>query len=291
MDWNDLRHFLAVARLGGLAAAARATGGSPATIGRHIQSLESALGVGLFERLREGYVLTPAGRELLGRAEAAEAAVDAVMRGASAGDDSVHGCVRLATAEAIAAYLIAPALPELRGVHPNLMVELVSGVSVVSLSRREGDLALRLVRPDHGDHSRRRVGMLGFGLYAAHKLADTRGTNPWNLPLVGWDPTLAHLRTAEWLRRLGKGPVVATATSIGVQMALVHAGVGAAILPCLSAEDDPSLVRLAGPEEVGSQELWLVAHGDLSRVGRVRTVMDFVADLCARQAARLRGPA
>lgn len=289
MDWNDLRHFLAVARLGGLSAAARASGGSPATIGRHIQSLENSLGVALFERLRDGYVLTPAGRDLLIRAEAAEAAIDAVMRGAGADDGRLRGTVRLATAEATAAYLIAPALPALRAAHPDLTLEIVTGVSVVSLSRRESDLALRLVRPDQGDHVRRRVGTLGFGFYAAPALAEQAGGDPWTLPLVGWDPTMAHLRSAEWLRKFGRGPIAATAGTMNVQIALTVAGVGAAILPCLAADAVPGLVRLVGPDQIGFQDLWLVAHADLSRVARVRAVMDFLGDLCRDHAARLRG--
>lgn len=47
-DWSDLRIFLAVARHGSLAAAAKVTGLSAATLGRHITGLERVLGEELF---------------------------------------------------------------------------------------------------------------------------------------------------------------------------------------------------------------------------------------------------
>ncbi|HYC04946.1 MAG TPA: LysR family transcriptional regulator [Azospirillaceae bacterium] len=287
MDWNDIRHFLAVARTGGLSAAARQTGIAQATLGRRIQALEASLGVVLFERLNSGYVLTPAGRELLGRAEHAEAAMLAVARGADAAADELRGTVRLATAETFATHIVAPALGGLMARHPALRLEFVTGVRTLSLSRREADLALRIQRPDSGDHVRRKVGTVGFGLYAA--AGAPVPADPWAADLLAWDEGSGSIPAAEWMAERGRGRVVATATSVTVQMALAKAGLGAAILPCFLADPDPGLVRLLPPAEVGSLDLWLVAHADLARAPRIRAVLDFLAETCATRAAQLRG--
>jgi DNA-binding transcriptional LysR family regulator len=61
MHWDNLRHFLAVARSGSLSGAARRLGVNPATVLRRIQQLEQELETRLFLREPSGYVRTSAG--------------------------------------------------------------------------------------------------------------------------------------------------------------------------------------------------------------------------------------
>ena len=56
------------------------------------------------------------------------------------------------------------------------------------------------------------------------------------------------------------------------------AGIGLAILPCLSADHDPDLIRLLPPEQVFVADLYLVTHRDLARTARVRAVIDFLQE-------------
>src|SRR3954452_21190374 len=74
LDWNDLRHFLAVARTGSTLAAGRSLRVSQTTAARRVAALEAELGLVLFERRPTGYVLTPAGEELMETACLIEAA-------------------------------------------------------------------------------------------------------------------------------------------------------------------------------------------------------------------------
>ena len=64
LDWDDLRHFLAVAKAGTTLAAARELGVSQSTSARRIDALETALGLKLFDRRQSGYALTEMGKEL-----------------------------------------------------------------------------------------------------------------------------------------------------------------------------------------------------------------------------------
>ena len=57
MNWDDLRIFLAVARGGGLLAAARRLGLDHSTVARRLSSLEAALGVQLVVRSPRGAAL------------------------------------------------------------------------------------------------------------------------------------------------------------------------------------------------------------------------------------------
>jgi DNA-binding transcriptional LysR family regulator len=62
MEWDDLKHFLAVARSGSLTEAARSLKTSAATVGRRVAELEDRLGARLFERSQAGYTLSRTAR-------------------------------------------------------------------------------------------------------------------------------------------------------------------------------------------------------------------------------------
>src|SRR5450631_2915985 len=64
MEWGDLRVFLAIAREGTLGAAARKLGQSQPTMGRRLVALERAMGHTLFQRTKDGFVLTDEGTGL-----------------------------------------------------------------------------------------------------------------------------------------------------------------------------------------------------------------------------------
>jgi DNA-binding transcriptional LysR family regulator len=167
MGWDDLRFFLAVAREQSLAAAGRTLRVSAATVMRRVGALEEALGVRLFTHHREGYALTSAGEELLVRAGRVEDEVGSLERALTGRDTRLSGTVRLATSENLAALLVVPALTRFHRAHPDIRVELALGVRAVGLSRREADLALRLVRPQQADLVVRRLGTVGFAVYGA----------------------------------------------------------------------------------------------------------------------------
>ena len=236
MQWDDARVFLAIARTGTLSGAAAHLGTGLATVSRRIERLEHGLGVPLFSRHQNGYRLTDDGEALIGRAEALESAGNAFSVKAD-GRVSVVGRVRLATAENLANPLIIPALPKLLDRHPGLEVEVITDVHTVNLHRRDADLAVRLVKPDRGNVTVRRLGTLGFGLYGSagyiqsrHTDADMAGFD--NDRLIGWAETQSHLPAAQWIERMMRGrPCALTTTSLSSQISASLAGLGLAVLP------------------------------------------------------------
>ena len=102
MDWNDLRHFLAVARTGSTLAAGRELGVSQSTTARRIEALETAIGVKLFERRQSGYALTEAGQALLETAVTVENAASAFTSKAGSLARGLSGTVRFTTNELFA---------------------------------------------------------------------------------------------------------------------------------------------------------------------------------------------
>jgi DNA-binding transcriptional LysR family regulator len=284
MEWDDLKHFLAVARSGSLSEAARVLKTSPATIGRRIAALEDRLGARLFDRGQTGYALTESGEAIRLKAEEIEEAVLSVEREAFGRDLRATGKVRVATAEDIAAFIIAPKLIEFRRNHPGIVLELVSSWDIVNLTRREADIAVRTVRPTQGDFVIRQVGVWNCALYVSKGYAARKKLKPdlndlRQLDVITWTEE-SSFRGGDWFDTHARGaPVVFAANSRHIQYAACKAGLGAAILPCLAADHDVNLVRLLPPERVRSIDLWLVAHHDLIRTARVRAVLDFLADI------------
>mgnify|MGYP001964383552 FL=1 len=75
-DWDNLRHFLEVARTQRVSAAARRLAVEHTTVARRVRSLEAELGTLLFEKSRaSGYTLTPDGERLFVHAAQIETAL------------------------------------------------------------------------------------------------------------------------------------------------------------------------------------------------------------------------
>lgn len=290
-DWNDLKFFLAVARHAGLSGAAIALGTSPSTVSRHIAALEERLGATLFLRQQTGYLLTDDGAELLKHIEQVEQAMIAAERnGHLPAQREVSGQVRLATTEMLAIHLIVPHLPIFRARYPKLQVEINLGLTRANLSRREADLALRLIAPDledgAGDYIASRIGQIDFGLYGAvgllpSELIESDSAEQWQgLDYVSWDDSGADLAMAKWLHAAfrGKRPVLAC-NSLQAQYAAVRTGIGVGMLPCFVCDHDPALQRISRTRSLLSRDLWLVYHRDLKASQRVIAMRDFITEL------------
>lgn len=287
-DWNDLKFFLAIARHGGLTGAATALGTSASTVSRHVDALEKRFGTTLFLRQQTGYLLTDDGAELMQHIEQVEQAMMATERsGRRAALQDVSGQIRLATTEMLALHLIVPHLPLLRARHPKLQVELHIALARANLSRREADLAVRLVAPDDsaGDYIGSRIGLLDFGVYCARSAVprsdDADDSDAWRrMDYVSWDDSWSELPMARWLQaEFGGRPPALACNSLQVQYAAVQAGLGIGMLPCFIGDRDASLCRVGSHAKPLSREIWLLYHRDLKASRRVGVMRDFITEL------------
>ena len=140
---NDLRYFLAVAREGSTLAAGRSLRVSQTTVARRIAALEESLSFPLFDRRQAGYALTPAGEELVTRAEEVERSATSFADAAAAHSRDLTGMVTLTTHEMIAVTLLNPFLRELHKRHPDIVINIDTRDAVLDLGKGEADIALR----------------------------------------------------------------------------------------------------------------------------------------------------
>src|SRR5258707_7386167 len=146
-NWDDLRYFLAVARTGTLSGAAKQLGTEHTTVARHIQALEDELNSRLFHKSNSGYELTDAGERLLAGAEAIESAYVSAKAAASSEGQPIIGTVRIGAPDGFGSVFLAPRVRALIDRHPKLEIEILATATLLSLLKREADIAIGLSSP------------------------------------------------------------------------------------------------------------------------------------------------
>ncbi|MEZ5798509.1 MAG: LysR family transcriptional regulator [Paracoccaceae bacterium] len=287
LDWSLISSLLAVADHGSLSAAARATGLSQPTLGRHVAEAETRLGLTLFTRIPRGLTPTEAMQALIPAADAMRQAAAALALAAAGRAQALAGPVRLTASRMVSQHLLPPVLARLRAEEPGIEIELVASDAVENLLYREADIALRMVRPVQPDLIARHLGDLEMALYAAPSLLARHGTPASReallaLPMVGFDRSDAILRIMASLgvqRRLADFPV--RCDDQLVYWALVRAGLGVGGAARRIGDADPAVVRLEGLVDLPPLPLWLAAAPGLRRTPRVARVWDFLCEALA----------
>jgi molybdate transport repressor ModE-like protein len=281
-DWEDIRYFLALTRHGSLSAAARDLRVTHATVSRRITSLEELLGRPLFERRADGYVLTSQGQDLLGEANVMEKVAQSVLRRVETSNE-LNGQVRLTANRALAERFLIDRLGELHDRYPNLNIELIGDARVVSLARREADIALRLGTPKDSDLIARKVATIAFGLYASPAYRDklTHGEEP---DFIGYDRDSEFIFEASWLKRQFPAARFTFRTNSQMsQAAAARAGYGVALLPKFVASDDSGLVPVKLEKQLPDREVWLLISRAPSKIPLIRAVADFLIEIFRRE--------
>lgn len=291
-DWNELRLVLGIQRTGSLTAAAKALRVDHSTAYRRLKALEARLGVRLFERLPGGlYQATAAGARMAAAAERMEDEALALDRDITGRDHRLSGRLRITSSETLAYRLLTRHLAAFRQAHAGIVVELVVDNRVLSLSRREADIALRPVRPKESELWGRKLAAVAWTLYGTPARIEAKGgpvADPGDLGrhgLVGWGEATTGIAAADWLRRAVPADAVVYRTdSLVNQLIAAKAGIGLALLPCYLGDGEPGLARaLREPVAELAGELWIVTHADLKRTARVRAFFDLVGEGLARE--------
>ncbi|MCA8064083.1 LysR family transcriptional regulator [Burkholderia sp. AU31624] len=278
MEWSDVRVFLAVKRGGSFGAAARSLGVSHPTIGRRIKALEDESGQALFRRTADGLVLTDAGDTVLSLAEAMENAALAMERRLAGHHDRLEGILRISCAEWFAGYVLAPVLAELVRRHPAVVPEVIASYRLLSLSRREADLAFRIVPFTEPDIVQRRMMSVPYGLYGTAETARALRRDPASVGLIVMNTAQSHFPDVAWLLdRFPRSRRVFTSTSRAVQGRMCAAGMGMAVLPRPLGDAIPAVQRIETPEPPPSRDIWVGYHHDLRHMDRLRAMLD-IAD-------------
>ena len=176
IDWNDLRHFLAIAREGSVGRAARSLKVDQSTTQRRLLALEKALGCVLVERQATGYRLSPQGQILIGSVTKVEAAVDAVQRQVASFDNQDLGpSGSPASSPSGSASSKSGLIDAFHARHPGISVELLMEQRILDLSKGEADIAIRGGKPGSGALVCKKIADVPWGIYASRAFVDRYG--------------------------------------------------------------------------------------------------------------------
>lgn len=278
----DLETLLALVRGGTLAEAGARAGADASTVFRSVQRIEKSLGQRLFERSRRGYLPSDAMLEIARHAERIEAELEAARAMVMRPGEEVSGRVRLTTVDAVLRGIVLPALPALVARHPLLQLEMRATNELMSLTKRDADLALRAILPSGKPPEHliaRKLGNMHFVVCASKAMPAAQRRKPLDqLDWVAPDESMPEHPSVRWRRKqLPKVvPRHLMGSVLGVVQA-VEAGLGVGAVPLAMLAVTPQLVQLGEPLQGCESDLWLLAHPESRHLRRIAAVYDHFA--------------
>lgn len=284
-DWNDLKFFLEVARIGTLSGAARILAADHATVSRRISALERDLGKALFLRGANGYSLTPAGDDLLVDAEQMEKLALRSGSGSSSGS-AIGGIVRIVTPDGFGNFFLAERLRNFAQSHPRLAVQLVPIQQIQTQTQGDAGIGVTL-SPGGPRFVAERLTDYPLGLYASQAYLARDGVPASREALrkhsfIGYIEDLLFSRELDYLDEISSGlrAQVQCSSLLGqVEATLSHAGI--CVLPHFIARRYPDLTPVLAEEVRIVRSYWMNITPEAQRVPRVRALAEFVRTQCS----------
>lgn len=280
LDWDDLKYFLAVARIGTLRAAASDIGVNHTTLTRRLGLLETRLRGRLFDRSSQGFALTQLGLDLLPHAERVEDEMTALSRTLIGRDSEPHGTVVITMPHALAMTSIMDDMVRFSGKHPSINLKILFSNDIADLTRREADVSLRVAHEVDDDVVGRKLVPCSQAAYCteeyAARITDNEGEG---LQFIGWNEPEGET-TASWLKNscYPKATLKHRVSDLIPHVTLAASGMGMAYLACALGDRHPDLVRAPFQKPLPYRDLWLLLHRDLRKTARIRLFVDYLAD-------------
>ena len=254
IDWDHVRHFLAVLEHGSTRRASASLGVDQTTIARRIKSLEDKLGLTLFDRSDGRYRATPDALALLPAAKAMRAASEAFATEGHGLQRHRVRRIRISAESAMTTLLVDPAIARFARRRPDIEVDVDVSADKRDLVAGQADVGLRGgYEPTEPELIRRKLMDDPFAVYCSHDYSSP----PRSREDLGehWIACFDVLRPR--FEALGLGHRVKhVANSATALRAIIAAGHAVGPLPRSVGEAPPALKRCFGVDEPIA--IWLV---------------------------------
>ncbi|MEM9967028.1 MAG: LysR family transcriptional regulator [Pseudomonadota bacterium] len=283
-SWDEVRTAFHVARNGTVSGAAEVLGVHHATVIRHIDALETRLGVKLFQRHARGYTTTEAGEDLLRVAQATDDQFNQLSGRIKGRGADVTGELVVTSLASLAPQL-TPLLAAFQRAHPGLTVRYLTDDRLFRLEYGEAHIAIRAGKaPEQPDNVVQKLVEMAIGAYASSAYIAAYG-----LPItpaeyvhhrfIGPDTQNSRAPYYAWLREnVPLEAVTFRCSDARVAYEALLAGAGIGFLSQAEAANCPDLVEVHAPIEEWAATLWLVTHVDLHRTTKVQAFLTFIKD-------------
>jgi DNA-binding transcriptional LysR family regulator len=281
-DWDSVRIFLEVARIGSFRAAAVELNASANYLRKRILQLESAYKTTLITRHVDGIRLTPEGTQVLEAAKRMEEASFGLDRALSRTTPALSGEVRFAITEGLGTFWVAPRLIEFQRVYPGLLVDLKCEMRSADVLRLEADVAVQLAEPQNPDLKRIKIGRLHVVPFVSPSYAEIYGLpkdmddlrQNHRVVIQDAEQTKGKEMYDRYGRREQLGFVAMRNNVSSAHVWAISKGAGIGWLPTyVPALGDPLI-----PLDLGVKfelDIWLAYHPDAKKIPRVRQLIEW----------------
>jgi DNA-binding transcriptional LysR family regulator len=281
-DWDSVRMFLEVARIGSFRAAAVELNASANYLRKRILQLESAYKTTLITRHVDGIRLTPEGTQVLEAAKRMEEASFGLDRALSRTTPALSGEVRFAITEGLGTFWVAPRLIEFQRVYPGLLVDLKCEMRSADVLRLEADVAVQLAEPQNPDLKRIKIGRLHVVPFVSPSYAEIYGLpkdmddlrQNHRVVIQDAEQTKGKEMYDRYGRREQLGFVAMRNNVSSAHVWAISKGAGIGWLPTyVPALGDPLI-----PLDLGVKfelDIWLAYHPDAKKIPRVRQLIEW----------------
>lgn len=280
LNWDDLKYFLAVARTGTLRGGADSIKVNHTTLTRRLSVMEARVGSRLFDRSKQGLVLTQLGEDLMPHAERVEAEMTAASRVIVGRDAQPSGTVYITLPHGLAMTSLMDDFTAFADLYPDIILNMNFTNDIRDLTRREADVSLRVANEVTDDVVGRKLVQLSQAAYCTRDYAERVTDNAGDgLHLIGWHEPEEAI-TADWVKNsyYPKATLKHRASELVPLITLAASGLGMAYLACNLGDRHPNLIRAPFQKPMPYRSIWLLLHRDLKNTARVRLFVDFLAE-------------
>ncbi len=245
MKWDDLRLFLAVARMGSISGAAKQLSVQHSTVSRRLRHLEEQLGARLIERRKNGYELTQAGKNVKEAAIRMETEVLGVDGAVLGKDTNLAGPLQVTAINNMASSILMPMFASFNRAHPNVELHIVVSNNDASLSQREADVAIRLTTSPTDTLIGKRIVTVASTIYGSRSTIKKTRKDGREPTWIGVECCTFH---KTWTKQsCGEQTHNFYSDDTLLTLAALREGLGVSFLPCFMGDADPLLERYCAP--------------------------------------------
>lgn len=269
MDWDNLKVFLAVARAGSIASAAKDLHLDQSTVSRRLRRLEVDFGTKLFKTDGGQRTLTSFGQSTLEHAERAEASVYDAVADAKVAQHKPSGIATISASSSLVRHALICGLSDLKDSYEGIQIQFDVSHEVVDLSRMRADIAIRLQQPKTGDYAQQKIGEIEYSVYRS-KFA--RSTEDW----IGFSGHLSAISDVISLESVlpKRAPLLRT-NDPGISLEAIRTGLVAGALPSFVARLFEDVERVENAPIV-RRDVWLVTRMDMKDVPHIAAAKAWV---------------
>jgi DNA-binding transcriptional LysR family regulator len=281
---DDLALFARIAALGSLSAAARERDTPVSQVTRSLTRLETACGARLMHRSTHGLSLTDEGDTLLAHGQNILSSAEVLGAELQLRQGQPSGWVRVGVSASVAEAVIAPSLPSLYALYPQLHIDIVVDDRLADMARDGIDIAIRTGDVHSDNLVARTMGHASRSLYASPAYLAQHGTpkKPDELAIHHLIGNSKAPSMNQWQRQDTPAPWPVKGQSLtdnsAVMLTLVRSGVGIARLLDIVArpwvQTGELLPLLQGSFDVRDIPVYAVMLPERHRLPKIRACVD-----------------